>query len=181
MNKRDKIKLMLQSTNMMRSSANGFKDLVNSLPDDKNPKLGPIKRKFLRRFDEVAQTTTEKQIDLYDRLLSEDAIDATIHFYSTREGQEIVKNLPKINEGLSKISFDFVSQLAKEFITELLELEPTEEEMVQMGFTKLSADLEDLEDDDEDDEDDDKIVPKDNPDDIDSEEFDRFFKDYGVN
>lgn len=167
----------------MRSSATGFKDLVNSLPDDKNPRLGPIKKKFIRRFDEVSSTTAEKQIDLYDKLLSEDAIDATIHFYSTREGQEIVKNLPKINEGLSKISFEFVSQLAKEFITELLELEPSEEEMAQMGFTKLSADLEELDEDDEDDdeEENDKIVPKDNPDDIDSEEFDRFFKDYGVN
>lgn len=166
----------------MRSSATGFKDLVTSLPDDKNPRLGPIKKKFIRRFDEVSFTTAEKQIDLYDKLLSEDAIDATIHFYSTREGQEIVKNLPKINEGLSKISFEFVSQLAKEFITELLELEPSEEEMAQMGFTKLSADLEELDEDDEDDEEEsDKIVPKDNPDDIDSEEFDRFFKDYGVN
>lgn len=175
---------MLQSTNMSRQES-GFKNLIGSLPDDKIPRLGKVKRKFIKRFDEITTDTLNKQIELYDKLLSEDAIDASIHFYSTKEGQEIVAALPKINEGLSKLTFEFTNTLAKEFITELLELEPTEEEMAQIGFTKLSVGLDELDEDDDDEDDDDeevdeKIVPKDDPDDIDDEKFNSFFKDYGL-
>lgn len=179
MTKRDKIILLLKTVSINREMDSGFKELIKRLPVDKLPKLKKLQDKFITRFDQLTKETFEGQIALYDQLLSEDAIDASNHFYSTIEGQEIVSKIPALNEGLSELTFNFMSKLAKEFINDLLKLAPTEEEMTLIGFTKISADVSEFFDDEDEDEDEtvDKINVKD---DDDEDNYEQFFKDYNV-
>ena len=183
MTKRDKIKLLLQTINMTKGPESGFRSLVSSLPDDKIPRLAKIKHKYLKRFDEMAESTYEKRIDLYDRLLSEAAIDASILFYSSLEGQEIVSKLEALNDGFLELAKELTFTFAKDFLTELIELEPTDEEMTAMGFVKIATDVDDLSELFNPDHDlkktkKKKIIPHDSPDEISDEELDRFMKDH---
>ena len=184
MTKREKIILLLKSTSSNREIESDFKDLIRNLPVDRLPKLKKIQEKYLSRFDELSEQTFNGQVDLYDKLLSEDAIDASNVFYSSIEGQEIISKLPKLNAGLSRLSLDFTAKLGKELITDLLKLAPTEEEMTMMGFTKISADMLDMFgeefDVDDNDDDDEEDVDKVDVDDDDVDGYDQFLKDYKI-
>ena len=185
MTKREKIIILLKSTSSNRETEADFKDLIRNLPVDRMPKLKKIQEKYMSRFDELCEQTFNGQVDLYDELLSEEAIDASNLFYSSIEGQEVVSKLPKLNAGLSRLSLDFTAKLAKELITDLLKLAPTEEEMTMMGFTKISSDMAEIfgedidEDDDDDDEDDVDKVDVDDDDDDDGD-YEQFLKDYKI-
>ncbi len=180
MEKREKIKLLLQLTNMGRNVELGFRSLIEGMRDDTLPELKEIKEKFLTRFDAIFAEVIPKQVELFDSLLSEAAIDASIAFYSSPAGQEVVKTLPQINEGLSDLSMDLSASMAQELITELLKLEPSDDQMESMGFVKLPGhpDFEGS-----------GYVKKykfkkklkfkaDDNDDIDDDEFDRFANDW---
>ncbi len=183
MTKREKIILLLKSTSINREAESSFKNLIRKLPIEKLPKLRKLQEKFLSRFEQLTNNTFESQVELYDRLLSEDAIDASNAFYSSIEGQEIISKLPQLNEELGKLSLDFTAKLAKEFISDLLELAPSEEELALIGFTKINADIDDIfgDDDDElDDEDEEDVDKIDISDDDDVDGFDQFLKDYKI-
>lgn len=178
MTKEDKVRLLLQSTSISKSRENGLKELLKSIPDHEIPKLSTLKQTFLNKFETVVAETFEKQVQLYSELLSEDAIDASLHFYSTAEGREIIEKLPQINKKLSEVSYDFTTRLAKDFFEALMTLGVTDEEMMAIGFHKVEGDLEEFIKNGE-------MEQKNNDDRItiepsESEEFDQFLKDYGI-
>ncbi len=182
MNKKEKIKLLLQMTNMGRSIERGFRTLVEDMPDDLFPQLGEIKKRFLAKFDEIYEESLGKQVELFDSLLSETAVDGSLAFYGSPAGLEVIDSLPKINEGLSELSGELAASMAKDLIEELLKLEPSDEQMESMGFVKLDHDdpMGDME----------RRFGKSsfkpkkkfkfkvNDDDIDDDEFDRFANDW---
>lgn len=154
--------------------------MLAAMPTDEIPRLAGLKTKFIERYDELMKRTFEEQVDLYDKILSEDAIDASNLFYSSTEGQEIISKLPRLTEGLTKITASLTGALLKDFLTELLELNPTDDEMLKIGMTKFSIDeIEDLDEDDEEEEEIKPRKPKVKPED-DGDDIEGFFKDYGL-
>lgn len=138
MTKREKIKILLKATQDAHEIETGFKELIDSLPDDLLPGLHEIKKKFVARFDEIYASAIEAQIDLYDKLISEPAIDASVAFYASPEGQELIKAIPAVNKGLSDSLFNMNTKIAQEMLQELLQLDLPDDVMSGMGFVKMN-------------------------------------------
>ncbi len=137
MTKREKIKILLKATQDANEIETGFKELIESLPDDLLPGLKEIKAKFIDRFDGIYAAALEDQIDLYDKLISEQAIDASVAFYASPEGQELIKAMPAVNKGLSDSLFNMNTKLAQEMLQELIQLDLPDDVMSGMGFIKM--------------------------------------------
>ena len=137
MNKSEKIKILLQCTHNMSALEEGFKSLLNAMPNHGIPELENIKIKFLSKFAELFENSLKEQATLFDANLSEEAIDAAITFFSSEAGQEIIKAMPAINEHLMSLSSTLSATLTKELITDILELDLSDEEMTAMGFHKI--------------------------------------------
>lgn len=173
MNKIDKIKLLLQTTNLNRRQEGRFKGLLAALPVDLVPKLGTIKAKFLKKIDGFTENAIDRQVELYDKLLSEAAIEASLLFYSSKEGQEVVNKLPAINEGLSALTIEFTTRVMSELFEEIKGANLTDEELETIGMLRIPMPEEDS--DEEEEEASEKVDVEDN----DGTDLEQFFKKYG--
>lgn len=102
MTKEDKIKLLLTSTKMDSNFLQMFKSWIERMP-----MLGTMPEDFKKvlytAFENANEQLLAKQIAVYLKWLSEEAIDSAIAFYGTPAGQEVINNMPHINEDMGKI------------------------------------------------------------------------------
>lgn len=127
MTKRDKIRILLNNLRVIAGNEKVLNDLLTSLPIDATA-LAKIKPKLSEKFAELIENIVEKQIDLYDKMLSEDAISASIDFYASPAGAEVIEKLPKLHEELATLSMLFAGDL----LSVLFEI---------MGEANLSEDI----------------------------------------
>lgn len=83
----------------------GFRKKVDQLPlAGTEEEVEKTKAELVYRFGELYDDFNEKQIEVYAKYLSDEAIEGAINFYTSAAGEEIIRQLPKINdeqEGLS--------------------------------------------------------------------------------
>ena len=120
MTKRDKINLLLKSTNVGGSAQQMFQQIVGKFPDENDPMLMAFKEKIVEKFTAIQDEYVAQQIAIYEKWLTEEAIDASIAFYSSPGGQSVVNSMPHINAALlslgMKVSEDILKELQQEGI-----------------------------------------------------------------
>jgi hypothetical protein len=119
MDKRDKVGLLIsfinpaeEVTKVMKRKIDLFRSTDEGFEEAKAEVLANIKE----RYDEYI----ERQIDVYSEMLSDESIDASIAFYTSPQGQEIVSKLPKVNDRLSEFTSILAMQVMQA-MTPLLE------------------------------------------------------------
>lgn len=125
MNKTDKIKLLIEFTSISTDLQNSFKSKVDELNiygEDED--VERLKQTFLTKINEKYDQFIGKQVGVYDKLLSEEALDASIEFYTSEAGQEVLAAMPKINQALTVLGV----QLGKEIMEELSNLIDSQDE-----------------------------------------------------
>lgn len=95
-----------------------------------DPQMKEFRDHMCKTYYELHAKTIEQQIDVYEKHLSEETIDAINAHYSTPEGIEFVEKMPAISKDLAKLSIKLSQELAKEFEKKLSEQLSTE----YMGF-----------------------------------------------
>ena len=125
MDKADKIKLLIEFTSVSTDLQSAFKTKVDELPIyGEEEDILKLKDKVLDKINKKYEQFTEKQVSVYDKLLSEEALDASIEFYTSETGQEILAAMPKINEALTKLGME----LSKQIMSELSDLIDSKDE-----------------------------------------------------
>ena len=106
MTKREKVQLLIQYTNVQSQIEADFKKKVNMLELPHPPEQAEVIRQaILARFYSRFAAFLESQIDSYDKFLSDPAVDASIAFYTSDVGEEIIRQMPKIYEEIDKYRF----------------------------------------------------------------------------
>jgi len=115
MTKKEKIKLLLTCTS---ADANGEQIFFDAFPigEDEigNVEIEELRAKIKTAFDKLFPVLKEKQVDIYDKWLSEETIDEAITFYTTNAGQEIISNTPHINREVDAVGIGLVKELFQE-------------------------------------------------------------------
>jgi hypothetical protein len=125
MDKADKIKLLIEFTSVSTDLQSAFRTKVDELPIyGEEEDILRLKDRVLDKINKKYEQFTEKQVSVYDKLLSEEALDASIEFYTSETGQEILAAMPKINEALTKLGIE----LSKQIMSELSDLIDSKDE-----------------------------------------------------
>lgn len=125
MNKADKIRLLIEFTNVSTDLQNSFKTKIDALTIfDGEADADQLKDTLLQKINQKYEKFLDKQIAIYDSFLSEEALDSSIEFYTSEVGQEILNAMPKINESLTNLGM----QLSKEIMFELTDMMDLPEE-----------------------------------------------------
>lgn len=137
MTKKEKIKLLIVTTKSSAAIEEGFRALIDAMPNV-IPGLEKVKKEFADKFDKLWEVGVEDMVTLYDQLISEEAIDAAVAFYSSAGGQELLAAAPKIDKGLMELGRRRTATLSKELIESLLALDLSEDQMEDLGFIKVA-------------------------------------------
>jgi hypothetical protein len=125
MDKADKIKLLIEFTSISTDLQSAFRTKVDELPIyGEEEDILRLKDRVLDKINKKYEQFTEKQVSVYDKLLSEEALDASIEFYTSETGQEILAAMPKIYEALTKLGIE----LSKQIMSELSDLIDSKDE-----------------------------------------------------
>ena len=84
-------------------------ELPGSEEDQKN-----IRTAFLDKFEERFKEYMEKHLDSHDRHLSEEAVDASIAFYASPVGEEMINASKIINELGEKLGLELAKAVFKD-------------------------------------------------------------------
>jgi hypothetical protein len=79
-----------------------------------------MRKALLEKFEEHFKEYEKQQLDLHDRHLSEAVVDASIAFYVSPEGEELLKVSKMINEECEELSFR-LTQAVHEDMAEIIE------------------------------------------------------------
>lgn len=134
MTKIDKIKTLINLANTKDSAFIAMKNKLTSLDlldEEKVEELSIECDKLLERYEAAA-------VKIYDRWLSEEAVDAAIAFYSSSIGAEVINNMPHIVQELTDSSMKMMTALFKK-VVELSAKNPYEfGEFGQFGTDDIS-------------------------------------------
>jgi hypothetical protein len=140
MNKLQKLKLLLtgplNSSNEMHAS---FMNFIRSLPHEIRG-IPTLKEDYEREFDLMLDELIERQATIFDRILSEDAVDAIVAFVATPAGEEVIKVLPLLSLGTQKLEVLTAVQWKKGLVEKFVGLGLNEEEMKAVGCTIIYPD-----------------------------------------
>lgn len=128
MEKKDKIRLLINFTSASGDIEETFRKKVYSFPLNGDPiEVDALRRGVLERFRERQEQYMEEQADVYAAYLSEATLDASIAFYLTEAGQEVISCMPLINDRLAKAGSSFSRDMMIE-LSKLLESFPLDGE-----------------------------------------------------
>ena len=96
--------MLLTFTNMGNTAQEKFRQQVEHIQGEDAEE---VKAEILYKFDEVYEKHTNSILDVYDRLLNDQTVDASIVFYTSPAGEETVKAMPAINEAVMELSIEF--------------------------------------------------------------------------
>jgi len=120
MTKIEKIKLLLLLTNVSNQTEELFRKKVESTPIDDldDEEAQELKDKVLSDFTVNYESFMDEQAAVYDELMSEEAVEASIKFYTSSTGAEIIRIMPEINTRVANLS----AKLAKKTMQSFMEL-----------------------------------------------------------
>jgi hypothetical protein len=136
--KRDKIRLMLKINKSNPADAiEGFlippANAEGGIVDQEH--YDRMRKKVSRINRELSAKFLDKQIDIYDSILSEEAVDAAIAFYSSPAGVEMSDKMGEIDRQLSALGMAMANELRAMLVKELQEENPGF--MVESDFSEM--------------------------------------------
>lgn len=116
--------MLLTYTSVAGSVTEDFRKHVHAMVIYGDPAVAAAKKAMiLDNFAAKLDKFIDAQVEIYDRLLSEDALDAAIAFYTSEAGAEIVAQMPKINDEVATLT----ENLSKATMADLLTLTSDDE------------------------------------------------------
>ncbi|WP_394999050.1 DUF2059 domain-containing protein [Acinetobacter sp.] len=83
-----------------------FKEVVDSMIVQASEEdLATMREAIMQRFNAHHKKYIEEQISIYDKHLDEDVLDASIAFYTSKEGEQVLAKISVISEEVDKLSF----------------------------------------------------------------------------
>lgn len=86
-----------------------------SCPDD-DAKNSDLRERLAKRFIELSNAQAERKIDIYEKHVSEESIDAAIEFYSSPMGRAFAAALPGISKEMIRLSAELTEALTEEVL-----------------------------------------------------------------
>jgi hypothetical protein len=139
MTKLEKIKLIIESAQGGFNIEESFINLITTLPDNEIPVLKKLKERYLNNLDELFKESREALVAMYDKFLSEEAIDAAIAFFATPEGAQFLAAMPKINDALTEHSSKYTMLLTQKVLQDLFDAELSEDDLKRLGIVKIGT------------------------------------------
>lgn len=117
MTKKEKIKLLMNFLGAEQQTRDDFYNKVNQmeLPGSEEDQK-EMRKAILERFESHFQKYVEQQVALHDKHLSEQAVDASIAFYTSPEGEEIASASVKINNEGEQLALKFTQLVYKDIV-----------------------------------------------------------------
>ncbi len=119
MTKREKIKLLMQFTNVGSRTESSFKEKIDVMPlEGSDEDIAIMRKSIMDKFKIHHKAYTESQIDVYDKHLSDEAVDTSIAFYTSPEGEVVISKMPFISKEIEQLGFI----LSKSILNDIVEI-----------------------------------------------------------
>ena len=109
--------MLIHYLNVGNELEKDFKAIVDSMiVQASDEDLATMRQAIMQRFDVQHKKYIEEQIDIYDKHLSEDVLDASIAFYTSKEGEQVLAKIGVISEEVDKLSFQFKNAVTNDMM-----------------------------------------------------------------
>jgi hypothetical protein len=123
--KKEKIKLLIQYLDAGSNMEKDFKGVVDMMNVDVSPEdLATMREAIMQRFHVHHAKYIDEQADVYDKYLDDEVLDASIAFYTSKAGEQVIAKIPlisaevdQLNCKLKKVVIQDMMNIADEYDT----------------------------------------------------------------
>ena len=115
LNKREKIKLLLQLNRTGTGIANNIAEILGNMDhatlEEDAEEFERFKTYLTTEIAAAKDAHLEGMVNIYDKHLSEECVDGALEYYMSASGREMSENIPAIQQELITLSMDMLDRI----------------------------------------------------------------------